>query len=131
MNYSPSNSFVLFYIKYLESKCFGLEAVSQYILAYVEPTPSRAHHPTCPWIEIPGDWWLLHHISLSLLTATVWSLLMNSNRPLLYVIIWCTANITNFMDLCENFCHATPESSNMLYLHSHRGRNLFLLICSI
>lgn len=68
-----------FYIDVVERK-----AASPFTLAYVEPTPGRAHHPTCPWIEIPEDRRLLRHTPPSCRvwpTATVWSLLMNSNRP--------------------------------------------------
>lgn len=95
-NQLPSGFFVLFYMKYLEPHCCGLEAVSRFTPAYVESTHSRAHHPTCPRIEIPGDWCLLRHISPSCwawLTATVWSQLMNSNQRLPFVIAWFASNV--------------------------------------
>lgn len=125
MNCSPSGFFVLLSVLSIWSlNVVDWKAVSPFTLAYVETTPGRAHHPTCPWIEIPEDRWLLRHISPSCWvwpTATVWSLLMNSNRPFLRAVIWCTSHIAYFTVLWENFCHATPNSSK-LYLHKHRGR---------
>lgn len=109
-NELPSGFFVLFYMKYLEP-------VSRFTPAYVESTRSRAHHPTCPRIEIPGDWCLLRHISPSCwawLTATVWSQLMNSNRRLPFVIAWFTSNVDDERYFGAQFCHGNPISSNTL-----------------
>lgn len=123
-NQLPSGFFVLFYTKYLEPHCCGLEAVSRFTPAYVESTRSRAHHPTCPRIEIPGDWCLLRHISPSCwawLTATVWSQLMNSNRRLPFVIAWFTSNVDNEQYFGAQFCHGSPISSNTLSPCSNRA----------
>lgn len=134
MNCSPSG--ILCPILYWVSEALMLwigKAVSQFTLAYVETTPGRAHHPTCPWIEFPEDRRLLRHTSPSCWvwpTATVWSPLMNSNRPFLCVIIWCTARIITFKDLWENFCHATHNSSKLSLL-IHHVRNFFRLIYSV
>lgn len=117
MNHLPSGFFVLFYMKYLEPYCRGLEAVSRFTPAYVESTRSRAHHPTCPRIEIPGDWCLLRHISPSCwawLTATVWSQLMNSNRRLPFVVAWFTSNVDDERYFGAQFCRGNPISSDTL-----------------
>lgn len=123
-NQLPSGFFVLFSMKYLEPHCCGLEAASRFTPAYVESTRSRAHHPTCPRTEIPGDWRLLRHISPSCwawLTATVWSQLMNSNRRLPFVIAWFTSNVDNEQYFGAQFCHGSPISSNTLSLCSNQA----------
>ena len=119
------------------------KTVSQFILAYVEATPGRAHHPTCPWIETREDWRLLRRTSPSCRvwpTAAVCSLLMNSNQPSL---IWGAAHVpdpdTSLEEslsppIVHNFLFTDAEAESCLWglrCDSTRGKHaptLFLVI---
>lgn len=109
------------------------KAVSQFTLAYVETMPSQAHHPTWSWIGIPEGLRLLCHTSPSCwvwLTATVWSMLMNCNRPFHYSIMpsqrapW-TTNFIYILYPWENFCQRFSKSKKNFNTQRHCGRYFF------
>lgn len=132
INCSPSGFFVLFYIEYLSPNVVDWKAVSKFTLAYAETMPDRAHHPTCPWIEIPEDRgsYAIHRQAAEsgrqpLSGACWWTLIDLSSLPSFSApptspVLWT---------FWENFCHATPDSSK-LYLQIHRGSSSsFVVFC--
>ena len=106
------------------------KAVSQFPRHMQKPRPAEHVIQPAPGLRSQrvGGCYATHHPSCWVWpTATVWSLLMNFNRPFLYTIIRCTSHITNLIFVLGEFLSGHPPRSLKVSL----CRNVFHQICSV